>query len=259
MRIHTTRNYGLFISDKDNRVITEQDLRRLKLLRESMKLFGYRPEYPMVVFRVRERLKIKDGQHRFTIAEELKLTLTYVEIDRDDIPISQIACTQSPWNVRDYVASAAARGKEAFEELLAFASEHRMPLSRAASLLNGECASSGNVGNRIKDGSFTVKDRPFADRVAKIARVVEGIVPWAMSSASLGAISRFVRVPSFDDEQFMNRVMAHPHLLRKQPIMEMYSEMYDTIYNFSSRTKIPLSFLAKEAAAGRSAAPKKVA
>lgn len=250
MKTTTTRNYSLFISDTSNRVITDKDKRRLKLLRLSMKKYGFLP-FPILVRRSGDKLKVIDGQHRLVVAQELGLQLMYIETDRDDIVISECAAGQSPWNIRDYVASNAARGNKHYQELLAFADEHSMPLARCATLLRGRVGDGGIGGAAVQDGNFVVKDRVFAERVATIVKVVAQFSKFARSSNSVAAIARFVRVPQFSDEQLMKRIAAHPHMLKNQPTLEAFSDMYEAIYNHASRSRIPLAFMAKEVASKR--------
>lgn len=250
MKTTTTRNYGLFISDKLNRVITDKDATRLKRLRDSMRKYGFLP-FPILVRRSGEKLVVIDGQHRLMVAQELGLPVVFVETERDDIVISECAAAQSSWNIHDFVASHAAQGKKAYQDLLSFVEEHAMPINRAAALLRGEGALSGNHGGAVRDGTFAVRDRPYADRVARLCAVVSQHAAWASSSNSIGALSRFVRVREFDDDQFTKRVAAHPHLLRKQPTLQMFSDMYETVYNHASRSRIPLAFMANELASQR--------
>jgi hypothetical protein len=250
MKTTTTRNYSIFISDKLNRVITDKDATRLKRLRASMQKYGFLP-FPILVRRSGEKLIVIDGQHRLMVAQELGLPVVFVETDRADIIISECAAAQSSWNIHDYVASHAAQGNKAYQDLLSFAKEHAMPINRAASLLRGEGALNGNHRDAVKDGSFAVRDRPYADRVARLCAVVSRHADWSSSNNSIGALSRFVRVSQFDDDQFMKRVAAHPHLLRKQPTLQMFSEMYEAVYNHASRARIPLAFMANELASQR--------
>lgn len=254
MKTTTTRNYSLFISDKLNRVITDKDAARLQRLRASMQKYGFLP-FPILVRRGGEKLVVIDGQHRLMVAQELGLPVIFVETERDDIVISECAAAQSPWSIYDYVASHAAQGRKAYQELLSFVEEHSMPVGRAASLLRG--ALNGNHQDTVKDGSFVIRDRAYADRVARLCSVISQHAAWAVTTNSIGALSRFVRVTEFDDDQFTKRVTAHPHLLRKQPTLQMFSEMYEAIYNHASRARIPLAFLANEVAAQRLETPTK--
>lgn len=251
MKTTSTRDYGRFVSDKANRVITEKDRLRLKRLRASMKKYGFLP-FPILVRRTGQRLSIIDGQHRFAVAQELGLPVLYVETERDDIVISECAAAQSPWNIHDYVASSAARGERHYQDLLAFSQQHKMPLARCAMLLRGYCGDNGAVGAAIKDGRFVVKDRVFAERVARLVNAIAEHFPHAKASPSVAALARFIRIPQFDDERLIKRAAAHPHMLKNQPTLEMFSEMYEALYNHASRQgRLPLAFLAKEAAAKR--------
>jgi hypothetical protein len=250
MKISQTRNYGLFVDDHANRPITERDETKLRLLRASMKKYGFLP-FPIIAFRCGDRLRIKDGQHRFVIAKELGLPVLWVEIDRDDIVIAETAAAQSPWVLFHYVASFAAQGDHEYKRLQEFAGETGLPLSKAASLLAGEASHSNNVADSIRSGRFQVRDMAYARRVAAILEVLKKHVPWALHSLSIAAISRFARVKGFDDAQMVKKIETHPHLLRRCPTLEMFSDMYEEVYNHMSRSRIPLAFLAREAMASR--------
>lgn len=256
MKITQTRNYASFIFDVTNRLATTpRRISSQKKIRASMKEYGFLP-FPLLVRRVGDKLKVLDGQNRLLVAKELGLPVYYVETERDDISISKCAEGQSPWNLSDYAGSFANQGNAAFQGLLSFVGEHQIPLAKAAALLNGEVANGANVNDSLKNGSFSIRDPKYAERVANLAQAVAAFVPWAKNSNSLGALSRFVRVSEFSDEQFINRVNTHSAYLKNQPTMQLFSEMYEEIYNHSSRSKIPLAFYATEVAASRSAAKK---
>mgnify|MGYP001006399062 CR=1 FL=1 len=256
MKITQTRNYSLFISDETNRPITESHKNSLRKLTASMKKYGFLP-FPILVRRVGQKLMVLDGMHRLHVATELKLPVYYVETERDDIRISETAEGQRPWMIGDYVGSFSAQGFKDYAELEAFAKEFDMPAARAATILSGNISSSTGFMGVLKSGRFVVKDREYASRIASIIAALSKLVAWASSSSSISAISRFVRVPEFDDSQLIKKAEAHFHLLVKQPTMEAYSSMYEQVYNYSSRKQIPLAFLAKQAAAKRNAANKR--
>lgn len=249
MKITQTRNYDQFASDETNRPINKKHNNVLRKLEASMKQYGFLP-FPILVKREGNKFKILDGQHRFAIAEKLKLPFYYVETDRDDIKISNTAECQRPWSIGDFVSSYAAQGQKNYLELKAFAESFGLPFARAAAILSGNGAGSNGAGS-LKDGGFVVKDRAYAERIASIVSSLRQIIPWVATSNSLNAISRFVRVSEFDDQQLIKKAAAHSYLLKKQPTTETYSQMYDEVYNHASRQRIPLAFLAKEAAAKR--------
>ena len=256
MKINQTRNYGQFESDTTNRPITDRDGSKLRTLRASMKKYGFLP-FPIIVKREGDHLRIIDGQHRFSVAKELGLPISWVETDRNDIVIAEVAAAQCPWSLIHYVGSFAAQGAKDYESLLQFSNETSIPLGTAASLLIGDCGGAHNVFDAVKNGKFKVKDVDYARRVASILGVIKKHVPWAMVKNSVNAISRFVRVKEFDDAQMIKRIETHPHMLRKCATLDTYSEMYAEVYNYSSRTRIPLAFLAGEVMSARSLGGKK--
>lgn len=251
MKITQTRNYHLFLPCATNRRITEKDTATLTKLKRSMEKYGFLP-FPIIVRRTGDRLVIIDGQHRYIIAQELKLPIYYVETERDDIVIAECADAQSAWKVFDYVDSFASQGNEQYKELLEFAKAHQLPLTVCANMLAGGLANNaGCRGVALKQGLFEIRDREMATRMAGIVSCIREYAHWITSNKSLNAISRFLRVKEFDDETFVKKVRSHSSMLRNQPTVEGMSEMYEEIYNYQSRTRYPLSFLAREAAIRR--------
>lgn len=251
MKVYQTRNYSLFTTDITNRPIdTRRAITSQKKIRKSMEKYGFLP-FPLLVKRTGDKLKVLDGQNRLAVATSLSLPVFYVETDRDDIVIADCAAGQSPWNVTDYVGSFAKQGNSEMQTILDFAAEHKLPVARAASLLAGDGAHSGNVQKLIKSNHFHVRDLEYAHRVARIVSAVAQFAPWACTANAAGAISRFVRVPEFSDERMIKAVNAHPHLLRNQPTIEALSSMFEDVYNNALRQKIPLAFRAREEAKKR--------
>lgn len=255
MKIKQTRKYDQFVSEQTNRPITSKDGRTMDLLRQSMKKYGFLP-FPILVLASSDSngpLRIIDGNHRYTIAKELGLPILYVETDRYDIVIAETAAGQSPWKLNHYVASFAAQGKENYVKLMEFCEQTELPISCAASMLYGQSASSNNANVEIKAGSFKIRSLDAAKRVSAIASAISNYVDWAYGQKCLGALSRFVALPAFSDDRMIKKIEAHNNRLRKCATLEECSDMLSDLYNHASSEKIPLSFYAREAAAGRSA------
>lgn len=251
MKIQQTRNYSLFTTDITNRPIdTRRAIASQRKIRNSMQKYGFLP-FPLLVKRTGDKLKVLDGQNRLAVATSLGLPVLYIETERDDVVIADCAAGQSPWSVADYVGSYAKQGNADMQALLDFSNEHKLPVARAASLLAGEAFHSGNIMKMVKGGKFQIRDLEYAHRVARIVNVVATIVPWARSTNAAGAVSRFVRVSEFSDDRLIQKVKAHPHMLKNQPSIETFSEMFAGIYNYAARTQIPLAFRAKEEARKR--------
>ena len=252
MKIQQTRNYGLFCQDKFNRPITEHDHSRLARLRASMKEHGFMPCFPIWVIRQEDgKLKVKDGQHRLATAEELSLTVYYVEWDRDDINSSELGGTGSGWSLRDFIHSFAEQGKKDYQELLNFQIENGMELGICASILYGYSANSSSVLRMARTGDYVIRDREGAKRVVAILNELRKHVDWSSGRCCVGAISRFIHVKEFVDQQFIHKINSYPALLVKQPTVDMYTDMFDAVYNHNSKQKIALAFMAKQSTSKR--------
>lgn len=250
MKIHQTRNYGLFTAHTSNRPITEERRRKLAQIRDSMKEYGFLP-YPILVKRTGEKLAIEDGQGRFQEAKALGLPVLYVENTRDDVDLQRVQAGQSSWSQRDCVATHAAKGQQDFNELLAFARVHHLPLGVSSGLLTGG-ASGANVSEKVRDGSFRVTDREFAAAVASILSALSARAGWARKSIVVQSVARLVRVKEFNASQFIRRIEAHPHLLRYLPTVDAQTDNFEEVYNYASKSgRIPLSFLVREEMSAR--------
>jgi hypothetical protein len=256
MKIHTTRNYELFTQDVCNRPIdTPRQVSKQAKIRASMKKYGYLP-FPILVRRIGNELRVLDGQNRLRVAQELGLQVQYVETNRDDITIADCAAGQSPWSLADYAGSWAAQGNHDMQSLLDFSADHKLTLQTAASLLHGDGANSSNVNDLVKSGKFRVRSIDYATGAAELVAAVARFVPWAHNKNSVGALARFLKVKEFNSNQFIQKVNAHPGMLRREATQDAFSEMYAELYNHASRSRIPLAFLATEAANARNFACK---
>jgi hypothetical protein len=193
------------------------------------------------------KLKILDGQHRYAVAEKLALPIAYVETEREDWDISLCGSAQTPWKLSDHVTRAAAQNKPGYIDLMRFLSETKLPLIQAASLLAGDHPPGGSVKAYLKSGLFEVKDMAHARRVAGLVNALRAKAKWALQSNCVSALSRFLRLPDFDEELFMKKVEAHSERLIVCGDIDAYGDMFERVYNFASRNPKPLAFEAREA------------
>ena len=250
MKLNETTNYDLFDLHEFNR-----DVKKLKFLEQSMKLHGYIAAYPLHVQKSGGgKLKIKGGHHRFIIARKLGIPVYYVICD-DDATIHQLEKATNTWSLMDYLASWCRVGKEDYIEVRNYCTRTGISLSLASSMFFGNQAGSGNFNDAFKAGNFRIKDR-------KHARDVEGIVIHMKNCGVdcynahllVQAVSRVLYVSEFDVETFKLKVKSHSHMITKQANSQEYMNMIESVYNRQNKEKIPLAFLADNAAKARNAA-----
>ena len=256
MKISKTSDYSQFVFSDENRPL-DTDHPKFRKLTESMKKHGWLWSFPMTVVRDGDKKVIVDGQNRFTAAKHLKIPVLFVVYDgQKELVISEINDTQRGWSIADHVGSRAAQGNSHYVYLKDFANRTGMPMLRAASLLWGEAADSGNVQLAVKAGRFEVRDVEYAERVASIAIAVKAHRTWALGTSFLGALSRVVRVKEFDDAHFIKKANTWVSLLNHEPLaVQDFIEMIEKIYNRSVRSPIPIKFLAGQSSRARCAVP----
>ena len=75
MKLETTRNYGLFETNHEQRPIIESHVKKLA---ENMKLVGFIPSKPIQCYRKGKKLVIVDGHHRLEAAKIAGCAIFYV-------------------------------------------------------------------------------------------------------------------------------------------------------------------------------------
>ena len=249
LAILETRNYGRFELHPFNR-----DVDKTRHLEASMQKYGWLDAYPMHVIKNGSgRLLIKAGHTRFEVAKKLGIPVKYVVCD-DTATIHELEKATERWTLGDYLTSFVRCGKEDYLTVFRFHKTTGISLMACISMLGGHSAGSGNFNDVFKDGTYKTKNMEHAGIVADIILHCKKCgIKWAANSLFVNALSRTVWAEGFEPSILKRKISAFPYLMEKQPNLVSYSEMIESLYNHHSQQKIPLSFLADEAARKRSA------
>jgi hypothetical protein len=251
VKILETNNYSLFVLSPFNR-----DVKKTRWLRESLLEYGYLDAYPLDVRRIPNgKLEIRDGHHRFTVAQGLGIPVKYVE-SKDGATIQDLVKTIVPWNVWDTLTGHVRTGKAAYVKLYNYHKETGIPISSCISLLTGNsAASSSNHLQHFKEGTYSLGDLTQAKIVGEIIIHCQAHgVPFARNNYFVQAVSKISFAEGFDQKVMLNKIATFPEFMTKQPSKQAYVKMLDEVYNRKSQKKIPLEFQANEAARERCAA-----
>lgn len=227
-KIQATKNYALFNRIEGENRPLEPDKRRR--LRDSMKRYGFLKCFPIVCYRDKDgKLVVKDGQHRLTIAQELGLTIWWVEETTDfDVAITNSA--QKGWAPRDYAMKWAASGHVAYQDIIDFAERFSIGMSTSAALLGGTIFFS-NISHAFYQGTFKVKDRAWAESVGGLYMQMCAIGPALKNNHFLAACMAVCRVPDFEPK----RLISGAERLREKLVAyynrESYLDVLETLYN----------------------------
>lgn len=251
--LRTTKDYRLFDRSKTNRPV---HLEKRAALRASMEKYGWIPAYPMHVMRNGQgRLVITDGQHRFEIAKELGVAVWFVECD-EPIDVAEVNQGQKPWNISDYAGTYAQRGIQDYVEVQEFSAKYRIPLSIAAALMSGTLAYR-NVFNAFCGGTWKIKDREFAERVAVIIEAASAFCRFAKGRAFVDAVAACCRVRGFSTERMINAIKRCPEKLAPYGTRDAMLVMLEDMYNFGKREMFALRIEAITAMRDRNPTSKK--
>jgi hypothetical protein len=247
-KVQSTKNYRLFTRSEENR---QTDIKKHKALMRSMRKYGFLPCFPIVCVRdEKNRLVVKDGQHRLAIAETLGLPVHWIE-EATDFDVATINSTAKVWTVRDYAERWLASGKAAYGEAMEFAEQHRLPLGIAFAMLGGVSSFNG-ISDPFMRGDFRVKDREWADAVAATYGPITKLAPATRNARFLAACMAACRIPDFDVERFLANARRCQDKLGAFSTRDAYLDMMETVYNFNRQKLVGLKAAATMAMRERS-------
>lgn len=251
--LHSTKDYTKFELCQFNRRVE-----RTKNLKESMRKHGFIAAYPIhCVKSPTGSLQIKDGHHRFEVAQELGLPVYYV-VSNDDATLPELVIATEPWRQRNFLQSNVNCGKADYLELQKYQERTGLPLGCCASMLSGEAAGSNNKAKAFRAGEFSISDegRRHAEAVAGIVIFCRDCGINTINAIFVNALSRCLFVKQFLPETFKKRCEANVAMFKKCRSIVEQTELFELVYNRNATTanRVPLAFLANQAMAQRAIA-----
>jgi hypothetical protein len=235
-KVNVTKDYRLFHRSVENRSLDEK---KHKKLFESMKLYGFLACYPIICCRNGDKqLVLKDGQHRLMFAERLNLPVFWIE-EAIDFDVAVINSTPKIWVVRDYAEKFAAQGKKVYQEGLDFTDRHGLAVGIAFAMLAGNTGFT-NIRTAFIDGTFKIKDREWAERVATTYAGLVQFSAQVRNARLLEACMSVCRVAEFDPARLLQNAKRCREKLVSYSTKEAYLDMLEAVYNFGRKTLLGL-------------------
>lgn len=252
-KVSVTKNYRLFARNDDNRPL---DVKKHKRLYLSMKKYGFLSCFPIVCCRNgKKQLIVKDGQHRLTFAESLKLPVYWIE-EAIDFDVAVINCTSRTWVLRDFAEKYARQGVKVYQKGLEFAEKHSLPIGVAFALLGGT-TTYGNVAEAFVTGKFKVKDQAWADVVAWTYSSMLKLSTDLRNARFLEACMGACRVDDFDAKRLVQNARRCREKLVSYSTRDAYLVMLEDVYNFGRKTQLGLKAAATMVMRQRAAVQKR--
>lgn len=247
-QLQHTEDLSVFVRHEYQQPMSESHIRKIAA---SMQLSGFWPSKPIGCVRRGQQLVVVDGHHRLAAAKIAGVGVYYVvEVASRSDDIGAGNYLVRIWKNISFAKMQAAKGNPHYIELLRYV-ELGIPLSVAASVLRGEAGHSGNAARFIRIGEFKVKTRENMLVIVGFINELGASCEVVKSKIFIEALSVLLFVPEFDAAVLKARIHANPLSLAKCNNREQMLQQIEEVYNFRSRVKVPLSFLAKEKMAER--------
>lgn len=241
-RILETTNYGKF-----ELLCINRDVSKTKALEASMKKYGWISAYPAhVVKNGNGKLKIKAGHHRFTVAQKLGIPVKYV-VCEDHSTVHELEKATRQWSIKDYLTSYVRAGEPEYVAFQDFIDKTHLPLNSCISMLAGQWAGSGNHLDSFKNGNYEIKTTEHAEMVFTIVNTMKSVgIKWAFETLPVQAVSKIVMEPTISINQLIKRIKTWSSLITKHTNIQQYLTMFEEVYNFKSRERVPLAHIINE-------------
>ena len=239
---YETKNYNLFKHVDANRPV-ETNTPNRRGLKRSMEKHGWLKYLPMLCIPDPENflssLLIIDGQNRFHFAKELGVTIHFKVLPLTVEQSYQIIIdiqNGKPWQLSDHIHSYTVQGVSDYQTAVNWAKEHGLSVSKAFNLLAGELPSSNNRQKYVKDGTFKIRDKGYADRTMEIAHTFDRFNSVRGHSNLILACAKLARVPQFNLKHFTKKLDTNPSMVSNVVTCPNFLQMIEEIYNRKVKT-----------------------
>jgi hypothetical protein len=251
-QIKSTKDYGQFVHHEFQQTMSNTHIKKLA---ESMRQNGFLPSKPIQVYPTGEgRLGVIDGHHRLAAASLIGIPVFYLEEQEQHKELIGVEnALVRRWSMESFIRLYAGKGNKNYITLLRYV-KNGIPISCAASLLGGQSAHSGNCTKEICTGNFRVKTTEHIDAILFFITSLESINENVKKRPYIEALSLLLFLPEFDKYTLEKRIESNPLLIVPCSTREQALQVFEDVYNFRSRDKVPLAHLAKMASKNRGAA-----
>ena len=250
-KILITNNYRLFELLPFNR-----DVKKIKSLSKSMTNHGWISAYPMnVIQNGNGKFKIKDGHHRFEVAQKLNIPVKYV-VCTDSATVYELDKATNKWTLNDCLTSYCRSGKVEYMKVREYCEETGIGLSNALAMLYGHSPGTGNVGLLFRGGMFKINQNCNHAQIVKelVLTAKRSGVKFYNTNLLVHAFSKIAWVDNISIDRMKSKIKTFVYLIEKKANLDQYLAMLEEIYNRQSQKKIPLKYLAQEKAKERNVA-----
>lgn len=226
-----SRNYEVFKFYKDNRVINQGLVNRLK---KSIMEIGYIKTKSILV---NGNMLIIDGQHRYTACKELNIPIHYEITDIDyRKAVINLNQNQLVWRLQDYIHLHAENGIECYIKLLEFEVEHKLGISNDITIMFTAENGGAKNANKIRKGEI-FKINPHYLGILEFINFSKNYLSFYKNKTYIAAVvNLFYKV----DGSSIKRLKDNLLLIKQQAKSSDYNIIFENIINKRMRNKISI-------------------
>lgn len=236
VKVYQSSDYKIFRFVDGNR---EQNKRKIaRIIAEIKNGNDVLDESPILVNESGKYLDIKDGQHRFLVAKELKRPVHYI-VKKTELSLYNVATVNSNterWKDQDYINCYMKAGNENYKILNDFHKKYKVAVGVCLTLLtygNHKHNSGDEIRPKFQQGVFEVKHKKEATQLMEICKQFEEFPAWN-GRLFITAITKIVQAAQCDFDVLVRKFKKDPKKLTNQPNWKGYVANLEMIYNFDN-------------------------
>jgi hypothetical protein len=236
--VYQSDNYGLFNLIDGNRTINKKKIERI--IKEIKSGNDILDESPILVTESKNKLDIKDGQHRFIVSKEFTRPVHYI-IKKKEMSLYNVAKVNSnteKWKDQDYINCYTKAGNENYKLLAKFHKTYGIAVGTCLVLLTSgvqknDTGLHDDLRANFEQGTFEVKKYKEAIQFAEICKSFSAFSGWN-TRGFIVAITRILQAGQCDFDILLKKFNKDTSKLTKQPNWKGYINNLELIYNIDN-------------------------
>lgn len=241
LKIEWTKDYDKFSLYKNNRVIDEKHLK--SKIKPSLEKYGWIETSPMIVDGF---FQIKDGQHRFSVAKEMGISIPYIITEKytNDV-VFALNNNLKAWTMQDKIYTTGKFGDVACEKISFLMEKYNVCLSVVARTINqSDFCRRDNV--KYKDFDLDSADTQL-NKAFSIYNIIFPIIsdPYRSPRTDTKLITSIIKIlqnKQISYQRFYMKTQKFSGVMHKCHTERAYIEILEKIYNYQERAENRMSF-----------------
>jgi hypothetical protein len=242
VKVYQTTDYKLFKLVDGNRSMNKNKIDRI--IKEIKSGNDVLDESPILVNEIKNFLEIKDGQHRFEVAQQLKRPVHYIIKERNLslYNVAKVNSNTEKWKASDFINCYAKAGNDNYKQLAKFHKAYGIAIGTCLTILtygaNKHDGSREDLIVAFQQGTFVVKKYKEAVQFAEICKSFSAFSGWN-GRGFIVAISKILQADKCDFDILLKKFNRDTTKLTNQSNWKGYVNNLEMIYNYdNSKRKV---------------------